>query len=54
MLNKFLNKLDVDYAGVYDLNSLENLPAHEKFNSALVAIAANIGRVRLIDNIILT
>ena len=45
------NSFDVDYLGIYDISSLKEV---KKLNQpAIVAVAAKLGNVRLIDNIII-
>ena len=46
------NNFEIDYLGVYDISSLKEINNFKK--SALIAIAAKLGNVRLIDNIIIT
>ena len=52
MLTNFLEskKFNVDYLNVYDLESLNDKNKFDK--GALIAVAAKLGSVRLIDNII--
>jgi len=46
------NNFEIDYLGLYDISSLKEINNNYK-ESALIAIAAKLGNVRLIDNIIL-
>ena len=45
------HNIEIDYLGIFDKKSLNEVKNFEK--GALVAVAAKIGNVRLIDNIIL-
>ncbi|MDH5718119.1 MAG: pantoate--beta-alanine ligase [Spirochaetia bacterium] len=53
ILNEKMKKLDVEYAGVYCLNSLDYLSFNEKVEKGLLAVAVKIDGVRLIDNLVL-
>jgi len=46
------NNFEIDYLGVYDISNLKEINNFKE--SALIAIAAKLGNVRLIDNIIIT
>ena len=46
------NNFEIDYLGIYDISSLKEINNFKE--SALIAIAAKLGNVRLIDNIIIT
>jgi pantoate--beta-alanine ligase len=44
----------LDYAAIVDADTLNELPRLQKGRRTLVALAARIGKTRLIDNTILT
>ena len=46
-----LNNIQIDYLGIFDKKNLTKVKNFEE--GALIAVAAKIGKVRLIDNIIL-
>jgi len=46
------NNFEIDYLGFYDISNLKEINNFKE--SALIAIAAKLGNVRLIDNIIIT
>ena len=45
------NNIQIDYLGIFDKKSLKEAKNFEE--GALIAVAAKLGKVRLIDNIIL-
>lgn len=45
---------EIDYLGLYTLDTLEPVAALEKSNTYIIAVAAYLGKTRLIDNILIT
>ncbi|MDH4261661.1 MAG: pantoate--beta-alanine ligase [Spirochaetia bacterium] len=53
ILQNNLSHLEIDYASLYHSETLEELNEQDNASGALVAVAVYIGKVRLIDNILL-
>ena len=48
-----MKDLEIEYAGVYDMNTLKEIPADKNISNALIAAAVRVENVRLIDNMII-
>ena len=54
ILQTALKNLDVEYCGIYDMQTLQPLKESIKVDNAIVAVAVYIEKVRCIDNVLLT